>query len=171
MSDDYPTSNDRAAWAAAAAEVFGSFSGQSDPEYLIEPMSVAEIVGDLICDLLHFVEATGCDPTRVLLNGLGHFRHEVAEDAAEQLEADSRYLAFTHLGADRWDVSVCDSLRSARQQFADLTADAEEIGAEAVMVLYRSLDSASDSAAFGESFATAAYVLTAAPGSIRVDRG
>ena len=56
MPDDYPTNNDRAAWAAAAAEVFGGFSGQNEPEYLIEPVAVAEIVGDLICDLLHFVE-------------------------------------------------------------------------------------------------------------------
>lgn len=48
MSDDYPTNDDRAAWAAAAVEVFGSFTGQSDPVYLVEPMAVAEIVGDLI---------------------------------------------------------------------------------------------------------------------------
>lgn len=168
MFDDDPTNEDRAAWAAAAVEVFGSLTGQSDPVYLVEPIAVAEIVGDLICDLLHFVEAAGGDPTTILFNGLGHYEHEVAEDTAEQLEADSRYLAFAYLGADRWDVSVCDSLSSARQQFAAATSEA---GAEAVMLLYRSLEPGTDSADSGETFAPAAYVLTATPDGIRVDRG
>ena len=167
MSDDYPTNNDRAAWAAAAAEVFGGFSGQNDPVYLIEPIAVAEIVGDLICDLLHFVEAAGGDPTAVLFNGLGHFEYEVAEEAAEQLEADSRYLAFAYFGGPSWDLLVCDSLSSARREFARRVAGAR---AEAVMLLYRSLDPETDPKPAGDSFAPAAYVLTATAEGIRVDR-
>jgi hypothetical protein len=167
MSDDYPTNNDRTAWAAAAAEVFGGFSGQNDPEYLIEPVAVAEVVGDLICDLLHFVEAAGGDPTTVLFNGLGHYEHEAAEEAAEQLEADSRYLAFAHYDGLGWDLLVCDSLRSARREFADRAAGAN---AEAVMLLYRSLDPETEPMTAGDSFAPAAYVLTATAEGNRVDR-
>ncbi len=167
MSDDYPTNNDRAAWAAAAAEVFGGFSGQNDPDYLIEPVAVAEIVGDLICDLLHFVEAAGGDPTTVLFNGLGHFEHEAAEEAAEQLEADSRYLAFGYFGGDSWDLLVCDSLRSARQEFANRTAGTN---AEAVMLLYRSLGPEAEPTPADDPFAPAAYVLTTTAEGIRVDR-
>jgi hypothetical protein len=167
MSADYPTTTDRAAWAAAAAEVFGGFSGQNDPDYLIEPVAVAEIVGDLICDLLHFVEAAGGDPTTVLFNGLGHFEHEAAEEAAEQLEADSRYLAFAYFGDDSWDLLVCDSLRSAWLEFADRAAGTS---AEAVMLLFRSLDPETELTTAGDPFAAAAYVLTATSEGIRIDR-
>jgi hypothetical protein len=167
MFDDYPTDNDRAAWAAAVVEVFGGFSGQNDPDYLTEPIAIAEIVGDLICDLLHFVEVAGGDPTTVLFNGLSNFEYEAAEEAAEQLEADSRYLAFAYFGSLSWDLLVCDSLRSARQELADRAAGTN---AEAVMLLYRSLDPETEPPPAGDLFAPAAYVLTATAEGICVDR-
>lgn len=112
------------------------------------------------------MEAAGGDPKTVLFNGLGHFEYEAAEEAAEQLEADSRYLGFAYFGGPSWGVLVCDSLRSARSEFADRAAEAN---AEAVMLLYRSLEPEAGSAS--EPFARAAYVLTTTPDGIRVARG
>jgi hypothetical protein len=88
--DDYPTNADRAAWAAAATAAFGRLTGQDDPSYLVDPEAIAEIAGDLICDLLHFVNVAGGDPVTVTYNAIGHFEYEAAEEADEaatQLEA------------------------------------------------------------------------------------
>lgn len=83
MFDDYPTNTDRAAWAAAATATFGRLTGQDDPSYLVDPEAIAEIAGDLICDLLHFVNVAGGDPVTVTYNAIGHFEYEVAEEADE----------------------------------------------------------------------------------------
>lgn len=91
------------------------------------------------------MDAAGGDPTTVLFNGLGHFEDEVAEEAAEQVETDSRDLAFV--------------------------AAADEAGAEAVMLRYRSIEPDTDSATAGEAFVPAAHVLAASPDGIRVHRG
>jgi hypothetical protein len=166
----FPNSNDRAAWAAAAVEVFGDRTGQRDPEYLIDPEAVAEIVGDLICDLLHFVEAAGGSPNTVLFNGLGHFEQEAAEDAAEQLEARSRFLGFTHLGGDEWDLMVLDTVTEACEEFARLTAGR---GGQTVMGLYRIVGAdpdTGDTDDIGDSFSTMEYRLTATPSGVGIER-
>ena len=85
MSDP-PSNSGRAHWAAVAVEAvvtFGSQTGQTDPEYLTDPESVAEIVSDLICALLHLVAASGADPDAVLFRGLNYHDFEVAEEAGD----------------------------------------------------------------------------------------
>lgn len=99
MLDDYPTNTDRAAWAAAATAAFGRLTGQDDPSYLADPEAIAEIAGDLICDLLHFVNLAGGDPVTVTYNAIGHFEYETAEEsdkAAIQLEAETPPVVLVH---------------------------------------------------------------------------
>jgi hypothetical protein len=63
----------RAAMLTLATFPLGEHADLTDPEH------VDEVVGDLVCDLLHFVEQAGGDVDAVLERGERHYRDEVIE--------------------------------------------------------------------------------------------
>jgi hypothetical protein len=68
----------RAGWAAAAAEEFCRQTSQE-----IERDGRWEVVGDLICDLLHWLDQEHATSEPVIERALMHYRAEVADEAEE----------------------------------------------------------------------------------------
>lgn len=66
----------RAAMLTIATFPLGEHADLTDRE------QVTEVVGDLVCDLLHFVEQAGGDVASVLERGERHYRDEVEEATA-----------------------------------------------------------------------------------------
>jgi hypothetical protein len=76
------TNNDRAEWAIVALNAFGEETGQSDYDYT-DTDQVSEIVGDLICNLLHVLDrafANEQDVRAVIARGIFHWEMEKAEE-------------------------------------------------------------------------------------------
>jgi hypothetical protein len=55
-----------------------------DGRDLTDPYELTEVVGDLVCDLLHFAQQGGGDPMLCLDRGERHWQDECAEALAEE---------------------------------------------------------------------------------------
>jgi hypothetical protein len=77
---------DRADWAAYAVTAYAQQTRNSVAEHTITSDEHArELIGDLICDLLHLGERWGLDPGVLIESGRGHYADEVtAQRPAEQ---------------------------------------------------------------------------------------
>jgi hypothetical protein len=72
---------DRAAWAAYAVTAYARQTRHSVPEHTIASAEhVRELIGDLICDLLHLGDQWGVDPEVLIESGRGHFADEVTAE-------------------------------------------------------------------------------------------
>lgn len=71
------TNEDRAGWAESACETFADITGQK-MEY-----DLPEIIGDLICNLLHLAAQHGMSADSVLETGKMHYDAEVEEEEEE----------------------------------------------------------------------------------------
>lgn len=80
MSDGYPDNLDRAAWAAEALRTFGLRTRQIGPHQGACVDGVEEMAGDLICDVMHLLDAIGGDAEHTVERGLGYHSEEVEED-------------------------------------------------------------------------------------------
>ncbi|HTJ68204.1 MAG TPA: hypothetical protein VL551_11795 [Actinospica sp.] len=79
-SDSYPDNLDRAAWAAEALRTFGLRTRQIGPHNGACVDGVEEMAGDLICDLMHLLDAIGGDAEHTVERGLGYHAVEVEEE-------------------------------------------------------------------------------------------
>ncbi|MBR7833618.1 hypothetical protein KDL01_10105 [Actinospica durhamensis] len=77
----YPGNLDRAAWAARSLAVFGHGTGQLRDGERADAELVAEMSGDLVCDLMHLLDHVGVDAYATIQRGIGHHDHEAAEEA------------------------------------------------------------------------------------------
>jgi hypothetical protein len=84
MSDGYPDNLDRASWAAEAVRVFGLRTRQIGPHNGACVDGVEEMAADLICDLMHLVDAIGGNADYTAERGLGYHLYEVEEEAADK---------------------------------------------------------------------------------------
>ena len=90
LSGGYPDNLDRAAWAAAAVRAFGLRTRQivsgkdmrGDAEEDID--GVEEMAADLICDLMHLLDAIGGDAEYTVQRGQGYHLDEVEEEACDE---------------------------------------------------------------------------------------
>jgi hypothetical protein len=72
---------DRAAWAAQAVTAYARQTRHSAPEHTITSGEHArELIGDLICDLLHLGDKWGVGADVVIESGRGHYADEVTAD-------------------------------------------------------------------------------------------
>lgn len=78
---DCPDNLDRAAWAARALALYGQCTGQLQHGARAGADLVAEIAGDLVCDLMHLLDHVGADAHATIENGIGHHDYEAAEEA------------------------------------------------------------------------------------------
>lgn len=84
LSDGYPDNLDRAAWAAEALRTFGLRTRQIGPHNGACVDGVEEMAGDLICDLMHLLDAIGGDAEGTIERGLGHHAYEVENEDLDQ---------------------------------------------------------------------------------------
>lgn len=84
MSASYPDNLDRASWAAEAVRVFGLRTRQIGPHNGACVDGVEEMAADLICDLMHLVDAIGGNADYTVERGLGYHLDEVEEEAADE---------------------------------------------------------------------------------------
>ncbi|GAA2046605.1 hypothetical protein GCM10009839_58880 [Catenulispora yoronensis] len=80
MCGGYPDNLDRAAWAAEAVRVFGLRTRQIGPHNGACVDGVEEMAADLICDLMHLVDAIGGNAEYTVERGLGYHLDEVEEE-------------------------------------------------------------------------------------------
>jgi hypothetical protein len=80
LSDGYPDNLDRAAWAAEAVRTFGLRTQQIGPHNGACVDGVEEMAADLICDLMHLLDAIGGDAEHAVERGRGYHAEEVEEE-------------------------------------------------------------------------------------------
>lgn len=80
LSDGYPDNLDRAAWAAEAVRTFGLRTRQIGPHNGACVDGVEEMAADLICDLMHLLDAIGGDAEHTVERGRGYHTEEVEEE-------------------------------------------------------------------------------------------
>lgn len=83
MCGGYPDNLDRASWAAEAVRTFGLRTRQIGPHDGACIDGVEEMAADLICDLMHLLDAIGGNADYAVERGLGYHLDEVEEEAAE----------------------------------------------------------------------------------------
>jgi hypothetical protein len=72
---------DRAAWAAHAVTAYARKTRHSIPEHTITSGEHArELIGDLICDLLHLGDQWGVGAEVLIESGRGHYADEVTAE-------------------------------------------------------------------------------------------
>jgi len=72
---------DRAVWAAYAVTAYARQTRHPVPEHTISSGEHArELIGDLICDLLHLGDQWGVDPEVPIESGRGHHADEVTTE-------------------------------------------------------------------------------------------
>jgi hypothetical protein len=81
MCGGYPDNLDRASWAAEAVRVFGLRTRQIGPHNGACIDGVEEMAADLICDLMHLLDAIGGNADYTVERGLGYHLDEVEEEA------------------------------------------------------------------------------------------
>ncbi|HTJ71333.1 MAG TPA: hypothetical protein VL551_27580 [Actinospica sp.] len=86
LSDGYPDNLDRAAWAAEALRTFGLRTRQIGPHNGACVDGVEEMAGDLICDLMHLLDAIGADAEHTVERGVGYHEDEVDEEGLDEDE-------------------------------------------------------------------------------------
>ncbi len=79
----YPDNLDRAAWAACALAVYGQSTRQLRHGTGADTDLIAEIAGDLVCDLMHLLDHVGADAHATIENAIGHHDYEAAEQARD----------------------------------------------------------------------------------------
>jgi hypothetical protein len=84
MCGGYPDNLDRAAWAAEAVRAFGLRTRQIGPHNGACVDGVEEMAADLICDLMHLVDAVGGNAEYTVERGLGYHLDEVEEEADDE---------------------------------------------------------------------------------------
>jgi hypothetical protein len=83
LSGCYPDNLDRAAWAAEALRTFGLRTRQIGPHNAACVDGVEEMAGDLICDLMHLLDAVGADAEHTVDRGRRYHEEEVDEEFDE----------------------------------------------------------------------------------------
>jgi hypothetical protein len=84
LSDGYPDNLDRAAWAAEALRTFGLRTRQIGPHNAACVDLVEEMAGDLICDLMHLLDAIGADAENTVERGHRYHEEEVVEEELDE---------------------------------------------------------------------------------------
>jgi hypothetical protein len=81
MSGAEPSNADRAEWAAHAVSAYARQTRHSIPEQRITSGEHArELIGDLICDLLHLGDQWGVGADVLIESGRGHYADEVTAE-------------------------------------------------------------------------------------------
>lgn len=83
LSGGYPDNLDRAAWAAEALRTFGLRTRQIGPHNGACVDGVEEMAGDLICDLMHLLDAIGAATANTVLRGVRYHEEELDEEFDE----------------------------------------------------------------------------------------
>lgn len=78
-----PDNDDRADWAAAAAQTFASLTRWGWDFVTAEPEGQDEILGDLFGDLRHLAKRLDLDPDDLVERGRSYFEEECAEAEAD----------------------------------------------------------------------------------------
>ncbi len=86
LSEGYPDNFDRAGWAAEALRTFGLRTRQIGPRNAACVDGVEEMAGDLICDLMHLLDAVGADAEYTLDRGRRYHGEEVDEEGLDEDE-------------------------------------------------------------------------------------
>jgi hypothetical protein len=84
MCGGYPDNLDRAAWAAEALRTFGLRTRQIGPRNGACVDGVEEMAGDLICDLMHLLDAVGADAEYTVDRGRRYHEDEVEEEELDE---------------------------------------------------------------------------------------
>jgi hypothetical protein len=84
MCGGYPDNLDLASWAAEALRTFGLRTRQIGPHDGACVDGVEEMAADLICDLMHLVDAVGGNSEYTVERGLGYHLDEVEEEANDK---------------------------------------------------------------------------------------
>lgn len=77
-----PSNLDRAVWAQIALAAFAKETRQDTSGDL--EADPGQVIGDLLCDLMHLCRQGGIDFEECLSNGRGHFEFEVEEESQEE---------------------------------------------------------------------------------------
>lgn len=83
LSEGYPDNLDRAAWAAEAVRTFGLRTRQIGPHNGASVDGVEEMAADLVCDLMHLLDAIGGNAEYTVQRGLGYHLDEVEEETED----------------------------------------------------------------------------------------
>lgn len=82
----YPDNLDRAAWAAEALRTFGLRTRQIGPHNAACVDGVEEMAGDLICNLMHLLDAVGANAEHTVERGRRYHDEEVDEQELDEDE-------------------------------------------------------------------------------------
>jgi hypothetical protein len=81
-----PNNDDRAGWAAAAVETFARQTKQLKAGDELPPVDAEgpndwweEVLGDLVCDMIHLTNKLGIEWGDVVIRGEGAYEEEVAQ--------------------------------------------------------------------------------------------
>ncbi|HEV2640061.1 MAG TPA: hypothetical protein VGX23_33310 [Actinocrinis sp.] len=84
LTEGYPDNLDRAGWAAEALRTFGLRTRQIGPHNGACVDGVEEMAGDLICDLMHLLDAVGADAEYTVDRGRRYHEDEVEEEELDE---------------------------------------------------------------------------------------
>jgi hypothetical protein len=81
------TNSDRADWAQVAVEAFAAETSQDTSGDLAEDKG--QVIGDLLCNLMHLCRQDNINFEECLSNGRGNFEFEVEEETQEESDGDA----------------------------------------------------------------------------------
>lgn len=85
-----PTNEERASWARAGLMAFAKETGQAKGSKFTDDEDA--VIGDFLCDLLHYMADTNSDPVevfkRLVENAIGNYEFEVDNEVLDDDSED-----------------------------------------------------------------------------------